>query len=449
MRRGRIGVGYAASGAMLGLTLLLLAAPPPATGQLFIDPTFTEARKALIGGLANNVGTLPSPSGGSLTFQLDPTLGVFTRDSDTLGPIFTDRYQTTGRNRLTVTASYTRHTFDEVDGLDVRKDGIDVLIVGVGRLNQVNVREEADADVWSLGAIYGITDNLDIGLTIPIVRVKLKESATRTAFIDCVNPVLRLGCDPNSVQIRNDPLLTSQSESTGIGDIALRGKYNFWSGAVGGGRLGSAALLEVKMPTGDTGDRRALRNPGIRVGPSGTPADTRFTLGDPPLGTGIFRVKPELIVSGEWNPGGVIAIGPHVNVGAELGTTEGITNDLVYAVGVDLAPQLAFLRVIQLTLVADLLGRHAFNVDRKRLDVLSNTTIPRGQTFEQFLASVPNADADTLTGSFGLKATPLGWIEGSPLASLVLFVNFLIPFNDTGYRDNLTPTVGIEWNYRF
>jgi hypothetical protein len=28
-------------------------------------------------------------------------------------------------------------------------------------------------------------------------------------------------------------------------------------------------------------------------------------------------------------------------------------------------------------------------------------------------------------------------------------VNFLIPFNDTGYRDNLTPTVGIEWNYRF
>jgi hypothetical protein len=444
---GRIRIAYTGASGALALFVVCLACPPRLNAQL--DPTFREARAAVINGLANNIGTLPSPSGGALTFRLDPTVGVFTRDSDTLGPIFTDRYQTTGKSRLTITGAYTRHTFDDIDGLDVRDDGIQVLFALGGRSNGLLIKEEADVDVWSLGALFGVTDTIDVGLTIPILKVKLKERATRTSTLDCVDPQRGLGCDPDSFTVRNDPLLTQSSESTGIGDIAIRGKYNFWQTSGTTGRMGTAFVLEVSLPTGDTGDKDKLRNPQLVIGPSGTPADSFFTFGDPPLGTGIVRVKPRVVFSGETNPGLGLAIGAHTFVGGELGTTEGITNDLVYGFGLDVAPQVPFLSTIQLTLVADFLGRHSFGVKRKRVDLLSETPLFFGESFDEFLQRIPTADADTFTGSFGLKATPLAGLGSNLLAQLVVFVNFLVPLNDTGFRDGLTPTVGLEWNYAF
>ena len=68
------------------------------------DPTgfsgteqLTVIRQAIFGGLRNQIGTLPIPSGGAFTFEFDPTTGVFSRTTDTLGPIFADRSQTIGR----------------------------------------------------------------------------------------------------------------------------------------------------------------------------------------------------------------------------------------------------------------------------------------------------------------------------------------------------------------
>jgi hypothetical protein len=448
---GQIRIAYTGATGALALFVACLACPPPLDAQFLtdLDPTFREARAAVINGLANNVGTLPSPSGGALTFRLDPTVGVFTRDSDTLGPIFTDRYQTTGKGRLTITGAYTKHTFDEIDGLDVRNDGILVLLSAPGRLNLLEIKEEANVDVGSIGALFGVTDTIDVGLTIPILKVKLKEKAKRIQFIDCVDPQRQLGCDPASFTETDEPLITNSSESTGIGDIALRGKWNFWQTSGTTGRMGSAFVLDVSLPTGDTGDKNQLRNPQLIIGPSGAPADSQFTFGDPPLGTGIVRVKPRLVFSGETNPGLGLAIGAHTFVGGELGTTEGITNDLVYGFGLDVAPQVPFLSTIQLTLVADFLGRHAFDVKRKRVDLLSNTAPQVGESFDDFLRRIPTADADTFTGSFGFKATPLAGLGSNLLAQVVVFVNFLVPLNDTGFRDGLTPTVGLEWNYAF
>src|SRR5262245_55171883 len=50
--------------------------------------TLTAVRQAIFGGLRNQVGTLPIPSGGAFTYDFDPALGIFTRTTDTLGPIF-------------------------------------------------------------------------------------------------------------------------------------------------------------------------------------------------------------------------------------------------------------------------------------------------------------------------------------------------------------------------
>jgi hypothetical protein len=110
-------------------------------------------------------------------------------------------------------------------------------------------------------------------------------------------------------------------------------------------------------------------------------------------------------------------------VGAELGTTQGITNDLLYAVGGD------YTFFGRATLSADLIGRHAFDVERQRITKQG----PLAQDFGK------TANPDTLAASIGLKVNPFG--------TFLLFANVLFPLNETGIRDDITPTFGIEWTY--
>lgn len=417
---GFSGVGR---GAVLALVALLgagLLAAPPAAAQdgvliLLADDTLKETRRAIFSGLANQVGTLPNPTGGGFVFRFDPTLGVFTRATDSFGPVFANRAETTGRGKLTLTTSYSRHTFDELDGVDLRNGEL-TGVIGVAffnpgfvaaRFGLISIREEVEADVFTLGGLYGVTDQIDVGLTIPVVRAKVKERIRLLATADCVPVGGDIRC--GNVQPANVEEVNT-AEQTGIGDIVLRGKYNVWQAQeLAGGRAGLAFALDVKLPTGDKGERTKFESPYERFFTAG-----RLQLGDPPLGTGIVRVRPQLVASGSW-----FGFAPHVNVGAELGKTEGITNDLVYEVGFD------YTLFGRATFSADLLGRHGFDVQRPRI------TATRGAT--------GTADADTLAASFGVKVNPVG--------TLLVFLNFLVPLNDTGARDNLTPTVGLEWTW--
>ncbi len=383
-------------------------------------------QSAISSSIANTLSFLPAPSGGAFTYQLDPSLGVFDRTTESLGPIFSDRAETTGRGKFTFTASYSRLTFDSVDGVDARNGDLTAVAfagcnvissrfsqtpVATPFLDIFSVRDEIDADVGVLTFLYGVTDTIDVGITVPILSVSVKERVTRRGRVLCrpgTQVINAANCD--FVDTNTQDLGVSSAESTGIGDISLRGKYNFWRVPdLAGGRFGMAAILDVKLPTGDEGSKQ---NHQTRLaGSNVTVTDVRYEVNDPPLGLGIVRVKPQLVASGSW-----FGFSPHVNVGVELGTTEGVTNDLVYAVGVDYT---LFGRV---TLVADLLGRHAFSQDRLRLPL-----------------SGEKADPDTLTGSFGLKANPFG--------TLIVFLNFLVPLNDTGLRDDIQPTIGVEWSF--
>lgn len=410
MRRSSSGVGICV------VMVALLAVVAPAAAQPLVVPStdIGSLRQALFGAIANEVGALPQPQGVGFTYQFDPALGVFSRANEGFGPVFAQRAETIGRGRLTLTTSYTLHTFDEIDGRNLR-DGEPVGFVlgfdsGV-RINFLDFKEEVDADVFTLGALYGVTDQIDIGLTIPIVHVKVRESPRRFAFADCGIPIDPSRCN---VFLTDDRLIPQKAENTDLGDVVLRAKYNFWRNReLMGGRAGVAAALDVKLPTGDKGERRKFTDAELVVPPSGRVSESFFAIGDPPTGTGIVRVRPQLIASGTW-----FGVSPHLTVGAELGKTQGVTNDLIYEAGLDYT---LFQRV---TFSADLLARHAFGVDRRRV-----TTFGVGKT----------ANPDTLTGSFGVKVNPVG--------SLLVFLNVLVPLNETGVRDDLTPTFGLEWTY--
>jgi hypothetical protein len=415
---------WARAVAAVGLLGLVLAtAVPEAIAQSFdIAGQFTAVRTSLFSGLANQVGTLPSPTGGGFAFTLDPALGVFTRTTDSFGPVFASRYETTGQGKFTLNASYSRHTFDEVDGVNLRDGQLTSVLASVNPafpglvlLDLVSIKEEVSADVGTLGFLYGVTDRIDVGITIPILKVKVKEQVTEQALLVCPT-VSVAGCfDPGFIPSAFQP---NEADQTGLGDIVLRGKYNFLQvPQLLGGRLGMAFSLDVKLPTGDKGDRKKFLDPTAGVDLLQEPSTQQFQLGDPPLGTGIVRVKPLLITSGSW-----FGFNPHINVGAELGTTQGITNDLVYEVGAD------YTFFGRATLSADLLGRHAFDVDRTRLT--------KQLTDSKFGTT---ANPDTLTASIGLKVNPFG--------TFLVFANVLLPLNETGIRDNITPTFGIEWTY--
>jgi hypothetical protein len=417
--------GVRAIGAWLVALAGLVYAVTPALAQNIPAGPFTIAqsaeisalRQAIFSGLANAVGTLPQPAGVGFTYKFDPALGVFSPTGEGFGPIFAQRAETIGRGRITLTGSYTRFTFDDLDGQNLRS-GTDVVgfeIVSssgrLTRLNLLNFKEEVDADVFTIGGLYGVTDEIDVGLSLPIAHVKVKESPRRFGFVDCL-PDFSACATPIP---RNDPLIPQTAETTDVGDLVLRAKYNFWSSSsMMGGRGGVAVALDLSLPTGSTGDRRKFNNPQLVIPPSGLVTGSFLTIGDPPTGTGIVRVKPLLIASGTF-----FGVSPHMTAGFELGETQGITNDFVYEAGLDYT----FFR--RVTLTADLLGRHAIS-NVGRLEVTSSGL---GGT----------ASPDTITGSFGMKVNPFG--------TLLVFINFLIPLNDTGLRDNLTPTFGLEWSF--
>jgi hypothetical protein len=244
---------------------------------------------------------------------------------------------------------------------------------------------------------------------------------SRVGFQDC-GPNLTV-CGPFVPQVPPISLQPNSAENAGIGDLDARVKWNFLQLMdVMGGRLGVAASLNVKMPTGDSGDQRKFEGGRLIIGPSGLVADSTFELGDPPIGTGIFRVKPQIIASGSW-----YGFEPHVNVGFELGETTGVTNDFIYAVGLGYAPAPA------ITFVAGIIGRYALDTSRPKVV----GTIGPGGVQQQIVPDT--ADAHIATATVGMKANLFD--------TVVVVLNVLFPANGGNLRDELTPTVGIEWTF--
>jgi hypothetical protein len=397
--------GFGLGGVLALVTLMgatLVAAPPVGAqdggrSSSLPDDTLRETRRAIFSGLATRSAPCRTrPAAGSSSGSTRASA------SSRGGPTASARSSPTGRRppagKLTLTTSYSRHTFDELDGVDLRNGDLQG-IIGVALFNPgfvaarfglISIREEVEADVFTLGGLYGVTDQIDVGLTLPIVRAKVKERVRLTATADCVPAGADVVC--GNVQPANVEEVHS-AEQTGIGDLVLRGKYNFWQAQdLAGGRAGLTFALDVKLPTGDKGERSKFASPYEQFFTAG-----QLQLGEPRWGRD-RRVRPQLVASGAW-----FGVAPHVNVGAELGTTEGITNDLVYEVGFDY------------TRSAGPPSRRTSWTPRLRRDASADHRDGR---------SDGTADPDTLAASFGIKVNPVG--------TLLVFLNFLVPLNNTG-----------------
>jgi hypothetical protein len=303
----------------------------------------------------------------------------------------------------------------------------------------------------------GITDNWDVGLSIPVVNTFLRVRNEKVQVLDvdpskagyvckvnmqtgdrieelgsfdsngrCIGDRTK-GCIPETLEDRKRlPHVKAQSPSTtvnraagsatGVGDITLRTKYYFWRNELGGAAFG----LNLQLPSGEVRDFH---------------------------GTGETHLSTLLYLSQVlWD-----RFEPHLNIGVDFNTDDVDRSSFLYAAGATL------LVGTKLGLVVDFIGRNEFSgfpvhvPPQGRVmglvpDVAPDTCTAekpcifgpdRVTEFPLFSAKIGRNDIADF--SFGLRY-PLGTASS-------IFFGGIVPLNDDGFRPDFIPSGGVEYTF--
>ena len=325
--------------------------------------------------LVLELATLPSSSGGGFAYRFDPTLGTVIRSSDSFGPLFTERSLVAGQGRASFGVSYRTTSFDSIDGRSLR-DGTLVSTATVFRGESVpfdveTVSLRIRTDSMTLSGTVGVTDRFDVSAGIPFIRLTLQGERVDT--------------------YRGRQLLqaTGSASASGLGDVVVRARYNFFRHGASGLAVGG----EARLPTGREEDL---------------------------LGAGQASITPRFIGSYEHD---------RLGIHGELGYSFfGISEEFSYAAAVTtvVAPRL--------TVVGELLGSRLDGLGR-----LTETTLPHPR--------LTGVDTIRLTGS-GETTDRLVLAAGFKwnLASTwLLTANVLRPLTDVGLYASWVPSVTFDY----
>jgi hypothetical protein len=348
-------------------------------------------------------------SSGGFSYTFDPSVGTFTRATDSFGPSFAERALTVGKGKFTVGMNFQRSTYNSFEGVDLEDGEIKFFLrhedaggVFFERdLIETALRLKLSTTTTSFFVNYGATDRLDISVGVPIVHASLD------ATIDAT--VLQLATAGISPPIHAFPggattaTFQESGSKTGIGDILVRAKYRFMP-APGGGL---AFEIGGRLPTGDSENL---------------------------LGTGGAQLTVGIIGS---TSRGMIA--PHFNAGFTFAANSDfapVPNELGYRGGIDVVVN------PRVTLSADLIGRTL--IDAGRL-VLEETTFnfsdingtPGSRVINEFQAR--DGNLTTLLGAVGGKF--------NVAQNVLISANLLFGLNSAGLKANVTPVIGFDFTF--
>ena len=269
---------------LLAESTINAVAPPAAflpgldhLAHFFVGEVQLRAPLELNKAIASQLATFPiASSAGGYVFNTGPD-GNAVPARQTFGPSFTERAITIGRGQMNFGLSFQNVRFDSFEGIDLDTGNINFAAVHSdccppGR-NAVSVPTDdplastprfpfferdllvstvsslaVEMQTTTLSANFGVTDRLDLAIAIPIVRVDLQ---ARLGV-----EILRLGSADDALvhsfdgQGSGQRTLTTGGSASGIGDVLVRGKYNFFKRDNGG----LAAALDLRLPTGDEED---------------------------------------------------------------------------------------------------------------------------------------------------------------------------------------------------
>ena len=349
---------------------------------------------------ANNIPVVSAAAG--FTYRYNPQLEAFERSAETLGPIFLERPQTLGQGKFNVNLSWQYVQYDEYDGQslgNLQGKGPIVLrnVDAAGNLlgfqaDRLQYRLGLQNNVVAFSFTYGILDNLDVNLLLPLIATSLDVGVTR-------QQVQTAGPDGTFAPNSGPPIAgRTDGNAFGAGDLLLRLKYQLprfdW--------LRSAAGLQMRFPSGRASDFH---------------------------GTGDFWVTPAFYASSLlWD-----RVEPFVNAAVDFDANDFAQSQARYGVGVDVDV------VSRLGLVFAFLGRSQFQDPVNTADTEFLYLTPSGVQ-PQPLLGIDLGRKDFFDFSFGLRAVL--W------RNIMLFANGIYALNDQGLRNNtVIPTVGFEGTF--
>jgi len=389
-----------------------------AHGGHFI-PAAVEGNATIIAFLTNSIssslGNVPlAAASGSSTFRFEG--GAPVRTSTSAGPVLAERAQTIGRGRVLVGLSRTGVRFRTLRGVDLDRlrlvfthqnvdfpncDAVfegDCTLLGVPDFEnetiELNLDLEAGLSVTTFLLSYGLSDRIDFGVALPVVRAEVRGTSTAQIV------PFGTGSAPHFFDgTPGSPVLTASrfvdDHATGIGDVTLRLKANLRDADP----VSLGVLAEGRLPTGREEDL---------------------------LGGGGVDLRGLAVVSARFG-----AFSPHANVGYLYRGKFRDSDAFLATVGFDhlLAPWA--------TLAADFLS--AFEVGTTRLAVPGDVVMeaPFRRTIRT--TDIPNERDDLLNASIGLKvSTPRG---------LIGIANAAWPLNRGGLRPDVLWTLGVEYTF--
>ena len=397
--------GYAMR--IASLVLLLLVGLPIRAGAQGVtarlENSLTKVQDALGETFARAL-PLPSASAG-VSYAFDPATGNFQRESSTFGQVYLDRADTLGARRVNLSFAYQYVQLEELDGksADDLRDPTPIYLPGkAGAIEFSHLRVAASVHSFLFAGTYGITDDLEVSIAVPIEYSHLIADANlRVAGLRAADQ------SPFMQRVAAD----DTTQAVGVGDVFLRLKYR----VVDTGPIHVAAGLLLRLPSGSQADLQ---------------------------GIGFFEVTPRLIASTR-----IFELAPwarlqgHLNAGVGLDTQDVGASEARWGMGLDwgitddVTAAVAFLGRNQFARVAP---PGFFDFPRcpvADLVTCATTQGARGGTAPLFGLSGDRPDYyDISIGGRGAL-----WRD-----TVFAFVNVVVPLNDGFVRTAPIPLAGIE-----
>jgi hypothetical protein len=380
-------------------------------------------------------------STGGLTYTFDESRGTYSRSSTSFGPAFAERAATIGRKKLSVGASYQHTSFDTFGGKNLDDGSISFYLPHTdccnmaapppsldapgfeGDILQASLHLKASTDTFALSANYGLTNNLDVGIAVPILQVKLDAlvHATIIRLSSAASPFVHTFVTGSDVTQKD---FSSSGSASGVGDAVIRSKYNFFRQ----GNTGVAVGLDLRLPTGDAENL---------------------------LGTGATQAKIYGILSA-----GSERVATHFNFGYTASGTGprdlqygsepiGASDEVNYAGGVE------FVATPRLTVIGDLLGRNLRGagqiVDQTRtfnyrVGATATLADPLLVSSTNPLTGQPYTQLGLVAGNLNLAWGTVG-AKYNPTDRLLIAAHALFPVTSNGLRDKVTFALGFEYAF--
>ncbi|MBI3793088.1 MAG: hypothetical protein HY275_19725 [Gemmatimonadetes bacterium] len=368
-----------------------------------------------IGGAASNVPL--TSAGGGTTFRFENGVPVATTISP--GPIFAERAQTLGRGRAAFGVTRTQTEFNEIRGVPLKDlrlvfthqnitnaefPGCDSLFAG--NCNQmgfpayendvirVDLNLQIQSTVTSFFFTYGLTDFMDLSVTVPFVQTSLR--GTSVANIDPFGGTVALHYFAGTF---SQPVLQAtksvEGDASGVGDVSARLKIGLGSGPKGS----MALLLDGRFATGNANDL---------------------------LGSGAFAGRALAVLSARFDN-----FSPHLNAGYLYRAGDIQNSAVLGTIGFD------HLMAPWAMIACDLLTEFQVGENKVQLPQKVNFDYPFARTMD--VSNIPNTRDDIVNASFGVKLRTFD--------SFNTVANVLIPLNKGGLRPNLLWTLGAEYNF--